>query len=123
MLLNVLISNDDDHLRNHGFLWIGSQGWVLSPVYDLNPTPVDVRPRILSTNITLDEATCDLDLVLSSAEYFSLALKDARQIVREVAKVTEKWREVAVAAGASNAEIQRMASAFEHDDLRRALAF
>ena len=123
MVLNVLISNDDDHLRNHGFLWIGPQGWVLSPVYDLNPTPVDVRPRILTTNITLDEATCDLDLVLSSAEYFSLALKDARRIVSEVAKVTEKWREVAVAAGASNAEIQRMASAFEHDDLRRALAF
>jgi serine/threonine-protein kinase HipA len=83
---------------------------------------VDVRPRILSTNITLDDATCDLDLVLSSAEYFSLALKGARQIVSEVAKVTEKWRQVAVAAGASNAEIQRMASAFEHDDLRRSLA-
>jgi serine/threonine-protein kinase HipA len=122
MVLNVLISNDDDHLRNHGFLWIGPQGWALSPVYDLNPTPVDVRPRILTTNITLDEATCDLDLVLSSAEYFSLALKDARQIVSGVAKVTETWRQVAATAGASNAEIQRMASAFEHDDLRRALA-
>lgn len=122
MVLNVLISNDDDHLRNHGFLWMGPQGWVLSPVYDLNPTPVDVRPRILSTNITLDDATCDLDLVLSSAEYFSLALKDATRIVSEVAKVTAKWRQVAVAAGASNAEIQRIASAFEHDDLRRSLA-
>ena len=50
MVLNVLISNDDDHLRNHGFLWTGPRGWVLSPVYDLNPTPVDVRPRILSTS-------------------------------------------------------------------------
>jgi serine/threonine-protein kinase HipA len=123
MVLNVLISNDDDHLRNHGFLLKGAEGWVLSPVYDLNPTPVDVRPRILSTNITLDEAACDLDLVLSSAEYFSLPLKDAKRIVSEVAKVTEQWRHVAVGAGASNAEIQRMASAFEHDDLRRALAF
>jgi serine/threonine-protein kinase HipA len=121
MVLNVLISNDDDHLRNHGFLWAGPRGWALSPVYDLNPTPVDVRPRILSTNITLEEATCDLDLVLSSAEYFSLGLKDAKQIVNEVAKTTEKWRAVATAAGAPNTEIQRMASAFEHDDLRRAL--
>lgn len=122
MVLNVLISNDDDHLRNHGFLWTGSQGWTLSPVYDLNPTPVDVRPRILSTNITLDEATCDLDLVFSSAEFFSLALKDARQIVRDVGKITETWREVATAAGAPKPEIQRMATAFEHDDLHRALA-
>ena len=122
MVLNVLISNDDDHLRNHGFLWIGPQGWVLSPVYDLNPTPADVRPRILSTNITLDEATCDLDLVLSSAEYFSLAPKDAREIVSEVAKITAKWQQVAAQAGAPNAEIRRMTSAFEHDDLHRALA-
>lgn len=122
MVLNVLISNDDDHLRNHGFLWIGPQGWALSPVYDLNPTPEDVRPRILSTNITLDEATCDLDLVLSSAEYFSLAPKDAREIVSEVAKITAKWQEVAAQAGAPNAEIRRMTSAFEHDDLHRALA-
>ena len=36
---NVLVSNVDDHLRNHGFLWAGRDGWVLSPVYDLNPTP------------------------------------------------------------------------------------
>lgn len=122
MVLNVLISNDDDHLRNHGFLWIGPQGWILSPVYDLNPTPVDIRPRILSTNITLDEATCDLDFVLASAEYFSLAPTDAKGIVSEVAKTTVKWREVAAGAGAPNIEIRRMTSAFEHDDLHRALA-
>jgi serine/threonine-protein kinase HipA len=122
MVLNVLISNDDDHLRNHGFLWIGPEGWALSPAYDLNPTPVDIRPRILSTNITLDEATCDLDLVLSSAEYFSLALKDARQIVSEIARIIARWRQVAAEAGAANSEIQRMASAFEHNDLQRALA-
>lgn len=38
MVLNVLISNVDDHLRNHGFLWLGQGGWTLSPAYDLNPT-------------------------------------------------------------------------------------
>jgi hypothetical protein len=46
MAFNVLISNVDDYLRNHGFLWSGRNGWRLSPVYDLNPTPQDVRrPR------------------------------------------------------------------------------
>jgi len=54
MVFNVLISNVDDHLRNHGFLWSGRNGWRLSPAYDLYPTPQDVRPRILTTNITLD---------------------------------------------------------------------
>jgi serine/threonine-protein kinase HipA len=121
LVMNVLISNVDDHLRNHGFLWMGRKGWTLSPVYDLNPTPTDVRPRILTTNISLDEATCDLDLVLSTAEYFGLALDQAKGVVREVAAACSTWRAVAVAAGGSQAEIRRMASAFEHKDLRRAL--
>jgi serine/threonine protein kinase HipA of HipAB toxin-antitoxin module len=30
------ISNTDDHLRNHGFLYEGQAGWRLSPAYDLN---------------------------------------------------------------------------------------
>ena len=122
MMFNVSISNVDDHLRNHGFLWTGPKGWTLSPVYDLNPTPTDVRPRILTTNINLDEGTCDLDLVLSTAEFFGIGLQEAKLIAKDVAKVTATWREVAAAAGASRNEIRRMASAFEHNDLTRALA-
>lgn len=119
---NVLTSNVDDHLRNHGFLWAGPDGWTLSPIYDLNPTPTDVRPRILTTNISLDEGTCDLDLVLSTAEYFGLGLKEAKGIAKEVASATSTWRQVAGGAGASQNEIRRMSSAFEHNDLTRALA-
>jgi serine/threonine-protein kinase HipA len=123
MVLNVLVSNVDDHLRNHGFLWSGGSGWTLSPVYDLNPTPTDVKARILTTNIDLDEGTCSLDLVTSSAEHFGLSLPMARTIIGEVARATTKWRQVARSVKARSAEIERMSSAFEHDDLRRALAF
>ena len=122
MVLNVLISNVDDHLRNHGFLWTGGKGWSLSPTYDLNPTPTDVCPRILTTNISLDDATCDIDLAISAAQFFGLALREAKAAAREVAKVTATWKEVASTAGAPTREIHRMASAFEHNDLARALA-
>jgi serine/threonine-protein kinase HipA len=122
MVLNVLISNVDDHLRNHGFLWSGREGWILSPAYDLNPTPTDVRPRILTTNISLDEATCDLDLALASAEFFGISLKEAQAIAKDVGTVVSRWRDVATAAGAQQAEIRRMTSAFDHNDLARAVA-
>jgi serine/threonine-protein kinase HipA len=122
MVFNVLTSNVDDHLRNHGFLWEGTSGWTLSPAYDLNPTPADVHPRILTTHIDLDDGTCDLDLVQSAAELFSLALETARDIIKEVAAATATWRDVAAEAGARRAEISRMTSAFEHRDLVRALA-
>lgn len=120
MVFNVLVSNVDDHLRNHGFLWLGRNGWTLSPAYDLNPTPTDVKARILTTNIDLDEGTCSLDLVESSAEYFGLGLPEARMIIREVGAAVSNWREVAARVGARTSEINRMASAFEHEDLARA---
>ena len=122
VVFNVLISNVDDHLRNHGFLWLGKAGWSLSPAYDLNPTPTDLRARVLTTNIDLDEGTCSLDLLEKASEYFALTLPQARAIIKEVAAVTATWRDAAKAVGARSAEITRMASAFEHDDLKRALA-
>lgn len=121
VVFNVLISNVDDHLRNHGFLWLGKNGWSLSPAYDLNPMPSDIKARVLTTNISLDEATCSLDLLESAAEYFSLSLAQARVIIKEVALVTSRWRNIAKEVGARSAEIQRMASAFEHDELKRAI--
>lgn len=121
VVFNVLISNVDDHLRNHGFLWLGKNGWSLSPAYDLNPMPSDIKARVLTTNISLDEAICSLDLLESAAEYFSLSLAQARVIIKEVALVTSRWRNIAKEVGARSAEIQRMASAFEHDELKRAI--
>ena len=119
---NVLVSNVDDHLRNHGFLWTGNEGWRLSPAYDLNPVPTDLKARILSTNIDLDEGTCSLDLLEGASGYFALTLSQAREIIGQVASVTRAWRETATMVGARPAEMNRMASAFEHDDLKRALA-
>lgn len=120
MIFNVLISNVDDHLRNHGFLWAGKGGWRLSPAFDLNPTPVDQKARILSTNISLDEGTCSIELARSQAELFGLRLADADAIIAEVAAATTEWRKVAGEVGQSRLVVERMASAFEHDDARRA---
>lgn len=122
VVLNVLISNVDDHLRNHGFIRLGKAGWSLAPAYDLNPVPTDLKARVLTTNISLDEGTCSLDLLEASSEYFGLTLARARSIIKEVAMVTSGWRQVAREVGARPAEANRMASAFEHEELRRALA-
>ncbi len=46
IIFYVLVSNTDDHLRNLGFLYRGQAGWTLSPAYDLNPVPLELKPRI-----------------------------------------------------------------------------
>ena len=120
MVFNVMVSDVDDHLRNHGFLWSGRSGWVLSPVYDLNPTPVDLKARILTTNISLTEGICSVDLLIEVAGFFGFDADRATSIIGEVAAATSTWRSVAAEVGATSAEIDRMTSAFEHDDLDRA---
>lgn len=121
IVFNVLISNTDDHLRNHGFLYSGPTGWRLSPAYDLNPVPVEIKPRILTTAINEDDNTASFELALSVADYFALDGKEAKAIGAEVAQAVSSWRRQALRRGLSKNEIDRMASAFEHDDLTKAL--
>lgn len=61
-------------------------------------------------------------LLEASAGYFALSLVEARLILKEVALATSTWRAVAQQVGAAATEINRMASAFEHDALAQALA-
>src|SRR5271156_1868844 len=120
IVFNILISNTDDHLRNHGFLYVGQEGWRLSPAYDLNPVPTDIKPRILSTAINEDDNTAALALAAEVAGHFDLDDGKARDIAKQVGKAVSKWRDEAARHGLSKAEMDRMASAFEHDDLRAA---
>jgi serine/threonine-protein kinase HipA len=120
LVFNILISNTDDHLRNHGFLYAGREGWRLAPAYDLNPVPTDIKPRILATAINEDDNTASLALALDVAGYFELDAARARKIAAEVGNVVAKWRDEAARHGLSKAEIDRMMSAFEHEDLEMA---
>jgi serine/threonine-protein kinase HipA len=120
IVFNVLISNTDDHLRNHGFLYSGPAGWRLSPAYDMNPVPIDIRPRVLSTAIDPDDPSASIELAFQVSEYFGLGDKQARKIAAEVADAVSAWREVAQKAGIAPTEIERVTSAFEHDDLKLA---
>jgi serine/threonine-protein kinase HipA len=122
LVFNILVSNTDDHLRNHGFLYEGQAGWRLSPAYDLNPVPTDIKPRILSTAINEDDNTASLTLALKVAGYFELDEDKARAIAAEVGRAVSTWRGEAAMHGFTQTEIDRMASAFEHEDLKMSLA-
>ena len=123
IVFSILISNTDDHLKNHGFLYCGEQGWMLSPVYDVNPTPTSIKPRILTTTIDLDNGTASLDLALSVANEFGLKPAEANKIIQSVGIAVSEWKGCASHIGISSAEIQHMKTAFEHEDLKKALCF
>lgn len=119
LVFNLLVSNTDDHLRNHGFLHDG-RGWRLAPAYDLNPVPTDVRPRVHALAVAGDDPAAPFDAVLSEAPRFGLSVKVARRISKEVAAAVRGWRKPAAGVGLKPRDVERMESAFEHDDLAAA---
>ncbi len=107
------------YLRNHGFLREPG-GWRLSPAYDLNPMPVDVKPRIHALALNETDQDASLETVLGAAAYFRVDKDEAAEVIKAVGAVVATWREVAVQHGLTANQIERMASAFEHDDLTKA---
>jgi serine/threonine-protein kinase HipA len=120
MLFNVLISNTDDHLRNHALLH-GEKGWRLSPAFDMNPCPLDVRSlHVLAVNELEHEGS--LEVALSASEYFGLKLSEAKRIAGDVASSVASWKSTAESMGLKKHDIERMASAFLEKDIKSALS-
>ena len=81
-----------------------------------------IQTFLTTTAIDLDDGTASLDLAYDVAAYFELNAKETRLIARRVAASTSKWRAEAAKLGLTTAEIERMAAAFEHADLKAALS-
>jgi serine/threonine-protein kinase HipA len=121
LVFNVLISNTDDHLRNHALLR-GENGWRLSPAYDMNPCPRDLSNGLHVLALNEVEHTGSLEIAMSVAEYFGLRGSEARSIAAEVATAVKPWRSIAQARAVAAREIDPMASAFQEDEIERALS-
>ena len=121
LAFNVLISNTDDHLRNHGFLR-APHGWRLAPAYDLNPVPVDVKPRVHALALDEFDGTASLETALAVAPWFGMTERAARTVMAEVGRAVSGWREAAARHGLTPADVERMASAFNHPDAKTAAA-
>lgn len=119
IIFNVLTSNTDDHLRNHGFLKTRGDSWSLSPAFDLNPNPV--ANRFLTTAIDYRDSTASLELCFSVLDYFRVKKPEALKILSEVIQAINQWRKVAQIHGIPGNEINRMENAFSKLDAQRTL--
>lgn len=108
MLFNILVSNTDDHLRNHGFI-LTQTGWRLSPAYDVNPNAMG---NGLTLNITENSNEQDVELVLETARLYQLKKEKAVAILTEMQNEISKWSIVAKQFGISNSEIDQTKRAF-----------
>lgn len=108
IVFNILISNTDDHLRNHGFL-LNEDGWSLSPAYDINPS---IDKNGLALNIDMDNNSLDLELAQRVGIYFRLTEKSMREIIEEIRDSVSGWQKEADKIGISRNDQLLMRGAF-----------
>ncbi|MDF3887067.1 type II toxin-antitoxin system HipA family toxin [Cupriavidus basilensis] len=109
IVFNILVSNTDDHLRNHGFILMPGKGWRLSEAYDMNPVPIADG---LTLNITYADNALDLELAREVAGYFRVSMSDADDIIEDFKRVVGQWRIAANGLQLSQREQDNMDSAF-----------
>lgn len=108
VVFNILVSNTDDHLRNHGFI-LTNNGWQLSPAYDMNPNEMGSG---LTLNISENSNEQDISLALETAKHYKLKKDEAIKILNDMQLEIAKWRTVAKKMGISSGEIEQTKRAF-----------
>lgn len=113
MIFNILVSNDDDHLRNHAFISDPEgNGWRLSPLFDVLPKPQVGSDRQQHLSVGPQGRASRLDNALAGAGRFGLLPPKAFEIVDRVIGVVRPWREHFERFGVSSRECDRVATAF-----------
>lgn len=117
MVYNILVSNDDDHLRNHGFVWEPAiKGWRLSPLYDVLPKASHAFERYLHLGVGPQGRLATLDNALGAHEMFTLSKATACELISQVWLAVRQWKGYFEASGVSGPEIEKIAPAFRHLD-------
>ena len=101
----MAVTNTDDHLRNHAFI-LTDKGWILSPLYDVNPVPYYDE---LSLNVDEEDNRISIDLAVQTAVRFGISKSDAEDILKII---RDNWEKTAVGYGLTRRQIEEMRPAF-----------
>ena len=117
LIFNILVSNDDDHLRNHGFLFDPRlPGWRLSPLYDVMPRASLAPERRLHLGVGPEGRSATLDNAFAGREMFTLSAEAAGESVARIWQAVREWRVYFEEYGVPPAQIEKIAPAFRHID-------
>jgi len=117
LVFNILVNNDDDHLRNHGFVWDARlPGWRLSPLYDVMPRPSLSPQRRLHLGVGPEGRVATLDNAFAGREMFTLSAEAAGESIARVWKIVREWKVYFEEYQVPADQIEKIAPAFRHLD-------
>lgn len=123
LVFTILVSNKDDHLQNHGFLYAGAQRWALSPVFDVNPAP-DRNPHLETAIMEGGPHDRSITLALEACAFFEIPEPEARAIISAIAgSIAEGWREALRRVGVTGDRARQYETAFLHEQIEIALGY
>ena len=109
IVFNMAITNSDDHLRNHGFI-LTTKGWVLSPLYDINPVPYG---NCLSLTVAGISNEISIENAIATAKYYGIAVKEAEETAEFILHTIEtNWEKTALSNKLTRAAVEYMRPAF-----------
>lgn len=109
IVFNMAVTNTDDHLRNHAFI-LTDKGWILSPLYDVNPVPYGDE---LSLNVDEEDNSISIDLAVQTSVRFGISESDAEAQAEEILKIVrDNWEKTAAGYGLTRRQIEEMRPAF-----------
>jgi serine/threonine-protein kinase HipA len=112
MVFNILVSNDDDHLRNHAFLFDG-RGWRLSPLYDVVPRPQAGPHTNLILGVGDKGREASLQNALSGIAAFGLSGDEAVRLIEDLRlRVKGRWRHLLTENKIKPDDVTRLTSCF-----------
>jgi serine/threonine-protein kinase HipA len=119
MGFNALISNTDDHPRNHALIAKGKD-WQLSPAYDLTPSvPISLERRDLAMICGDEGRFANVKNLLSQSARFLLNLEEAIAIIDDMENTIKiAWYKTARAEGVSERDCATIAGAFAYEGFR-----
>lgn len=119
MCFNALISNTDDHPRNHAVIAMAND-WRLSPAYDLIPNmPVSLERRDLALACGDLGRYANAENLLSQSARFLVEPEQAKAIIDEMEQtVRDRWYELARREGVSERDCLAIRPAFAYEGFR-----
>lgn len=122
LIFTILVSNKDDHLKNHGFLYVGTGRWRLSPLFDVNPAP-DRNPHLETAILEGGSFDRSIHMALESCDFFEIPENDARQMIRQTSQVISGgWREALRQVGVTSSLARTYEPAFVNEQSEIALS-
>lgn len=112
MTFNIMVYNNDDHLRNFGFLSYEKDRFNLSPLYDVVPATVSTQSFSLAMTVGTQGKKASISNALSQHERFRLTLESANEIIENMQEIVDDWRDDFRACGVKASEIKALENSF-----------